>query len=189
MASSIVLNDRTRLNAVRCIIFGSLVSLLFAAAPPPLGSGDDILQYLGRTIDWYRRAASLAQSPVRTQEVVFRDTALQSTRRVLQLGFQFARAQAALLAADQKSGTSAPTAPAGSRERNVATAAAAGPRARCWKESTTWNAPPPMRKATSRASPRLAPPPPRPSKRLSRSRPALSASYPRCSRSPARWAT
>ena len=110
---------------MRCIILGCLVSLGLAAAAPPAGSADDVLQYLRRTIDWYRRVASLAQAPVRTQEVVFRDTAIQSARRVLQLGFQFAKAQAALLAAEQKSGTSAPTAPPGSRERNVATAAAA----------------------------------------------------------------
>jgi len=129
VASEFLSDDRKCLvrghGFVARVVIGALVSMTVAATAPPAGSGEDVLQYLGRTIDWYRRVASLGQTPISTQEVVFRDTARQSTRRVLQLGFDFARAQAALLSANQKSSTSAPAAAGGDRERNLALAAAA----------------------------------------------------------------
>src|SRR5437588_1478652 len=68
-----------------------------AFGAPPAGHGDEILQYLNQTIDWYRRVAAVDQQPVTSEEVVYRETVRETSRQALQLAFGYAKAGAALL--------------------------------------------------------------------------------------------
>ena len=91
-----------------------------AAAPAPQ-AGQNVLQYLDQTIDWYRRVVSLEASPIGSEDVLFRDAARQQARQALRLAFQHARAEAALLA---PADVGAP-APASGRSASLSKAAAA----------------------------------------------------------------
>lgn len=69
-----------------------------AAAPATAGStGDDVLRYVTHTIDWYRRVSVVDQMSIHSQEVLFRDTVHEQSRKALDLGLNFATAQAAVL--------------------------------------------------------------------------------------------
>jgi small-conductance mechanosensitive channel len=84
----------------RCVAAGSLLALfLFLGVPlaaqrPP--QNDLIVQYLARTITWYRDISTLAQSPLDSNQVIFADGLLQSATETVRMAFEFARAQAAI---------------------------------------------------------------------------------------------
>src|SRR6478735_9041455 len=73
----------------------ALCAAQLAARPD---SGEAVLQFLNQTIDWYRRVTTLDQTPVATQDVLFRDAVHRDAQQVLSLSYTYARAQAALLA-------------------------------------------------------------------------------------------
>jgi len=74
------------------ILFG--IAVCAAAAD---NAGEQILHVLGRTVDWYRRVASLVQTPTTAEEVVCRDNVRQDAIQVLQRAFASAKGQAALM--------------------------------------------------------------------------------------------
>ena len=92
-------------------------------SPPPPTSirAADILSHLGETIAWYRHIDSgLELSGVPT-DILIRQRIHQTSLRALQLAFDFARAEASLLAAS--GGTGAVPANAGATTRNMELAA------------------------------------------------------------------
>ena len=86
--------------------------------PAPLRAGD-IVAHLARTISWYRRVVAVEQSAEVPADVLARDSTQRSSTRAMQLGFDFARAAAALV-----SGDSAPAAGAATANSNIEQAAA-----------------------------------------------------------------
>jgi len=91
------------------------------AAGPAANPAQDLLSFVSRAIEWYRRINAFDQDPVSTQEVVYRDTVSQTARQSLQLVFDFAKRDAELLSTTHIS----TTAPAGSQTDRLAAAAAA----------------------------------------------------------------
>jgi small-conductance mechanosensitive channel len=81
------------------------------ALPPgaPL-TGNAVLRYLDRCIDWYHRVNAIDQPPIDSQELLFRSGARTNAKEALRLAFAFARAEAVILSgrANQSSPTSAP---------------------------------------------------------------------------------
>jgi small-conductance mechanosensitive channel len=88
-------------------------------AQRPLGD-EAILDYLNQTVVWYRDVAAAVQTPVGAQDALFADALRRSSTQALQLGFDFARAQAAIPSA--ASGET--TGPEDPRSRNLAHAEA-----------------------------------------------------------------
>jgi small-conductance mechanosensitive channel len=102
-----------------------LVSGPALRAQRPLGD-QAILDYLNQTVGWYRDVTAALQSPTDSREALFADGLRRSSLEALQLGFEFALAQAAIPAADAPESAS----PGGTRGRNLSQAvAAAGQRA------------------------------------------------------------
>ena len=157
------------LRRVACaLILIALVPTGAAAADAPKPE-DPIRGYLDRTADWYRRVAALGQSPVNSQEVLFRDTVRQTSRQAVGLGFDFGRAEAALLGANDQT-TGPATRPAGDKGAKLSAAAEAAttrvsqvqaqlddldarrglsskhspplsPSATAWRRNSTWTSP------------------------------------------------
>ncbi len=102
----------------------ALLALLLVPAPElraqrPL-KDEDILRYLSQTITWYREVTAIVQSQVDSQQAVLSGSLPQSSTEAVRLGFEFARAQAAIPPA------TAPDAPAdGDRKRTLAQSVAA----------------------------------------------------------------
>lgn len=96
----------------------------YAPAAQPPSAADDLLHYLDQTIDWYRRVTALDQSAVGSQELLFRDATRYTSLQVLKLGFKYAHAEGALIAASATAPASAPAAPSSDRTRNLTQAAA-----------------------------------------------------------------
>ena len=88
-------------------------------AQRPLGD-EAILDYLNQTVVWYRDVATAVQAPLGSQDALFADALRRSSTQALQLGFDFARAQAAIPSA--ASGVT--TGPEDPRSRNLAHAEA-----------------------------------------------------------------
>ena len=65
-------------------------------------TGDTVLKYLDRMIDSYHRISALDQTPVNSQELLYRDSVRANARQALKLAFDFARAQAAILESQTK---------------------------------------------------------------------------------------
>jgi small-conductance mechanosensitive channel len=88
---------RMRLKSASPIlwIFATVICLTAVAAGP--APEQVIMHYLDDTIDWERSITSLDQTPISTQDVVYRETVHQTARQALQLGLQAARAQAQAL--------------------------------------------------------------------------------------------
>jgi small-conductance mechanosensitive channel len=75
-------------------------------------------------IDWYRRVNALDQTPVNSQDLLYRESARSGARQVLKLAFDFARAEAALTEAQNKqSANSAGTATTAARLKLAAATA------------------------------------------------------------------
>jgi lipase chaperone LimK len=80
------------------IAIGMSVAAALAALPsfPASATPDQqILTYLDKTLDWYRRVTALNDSPINSAEVVLRETVRQNARQALRLGFDFAQGEAA----------------------------------------------------------------------------------------------
>src|SRR5437773_2368690 len=76
-------------------ILGSSVGT--TGVPAPQISGDEVLQSLERTVDWYRRVSALNQAAENAQEMTLRNALRHASQQALHLGFDFARAEAAML--------------------------------------------------------------------------------------------
>ena len=102
------------------LLVAMLSNFALCAAQPAArpDSGEAVLQFLNQTIDWYRRVTTLDQTPVATQDVLFRDAVHRDAQQVLSLSFTYARAQAALLAEQGAAPSSAIRKPTGSAIRS-----------------------------------------------------------------------
>ncbi len=103
----------------------TLLTLLVASQPAlraqrPL-SDQEILEYLDQTVVWYRNVAAASQTSAGSRDALFADALRRSSTGVLQLGFDFARAQAAIpwVIPGETTGPEDP------RSRNLARSAAA----------------------------------------------------------------
>ena len=101
------------------------LTLLVASEPAlhaqrPL-SDQQILDYLNQTVVWYRDVSAALQSPASSHDALFADALRRSSTDVLQLGFDFARAQAAMPSAI----AGETTGPEDPRSRNLARSEAA----------------------------------------------------------------
>lgn len=106
-----------------------LLAFLFARGPrfaayaaAPVNPGDDLIEFLNYTIQWYQNVVSFSQGQVTSPEVLFRDTVTQTSRQALQLGFVYGNHEAQLLSATQQHHA---TGPSGTQVDRVAQAAAA----------------------------------------------------------------
>jgi small-conductance mechanosensitive channel len=103
---------RGYLAAWLCVLVTAATLIAAPATTPAPGSADAVLQYLDRVIDWYRRVTALDASAATSQELLLRETVRANARHVVSLAFQFARAQADLIEADQRAAAAAAAAPA-----------------------------------------------------------------------------
>ena len=113
------------LSAARVIPAVLLLVPAFAAAPAPPGAPlrtADVVAHLARTIAWYRGVAAVEQSTLAPADILARDNTQRNATRALQLAFDFARAAAPLVSAEQALGGNA--APAGSSVDRAAARAA-----------------------------------------------------------------
>src|ERR1051326_703358 len=96
--------------ASRVISVVLLMPRLFAAAdsppspPAPLRTAE-IVAYLARTIAWYRHVTALEQPAPTPVDVLSHDNAQRTATRALQLAFDFSRAAAPLVRAEQTDGS------------------------------------------------------------------------------------
>jgi small-conductance mechanosensitive channel len=109
----------------RIILVGPFLALL---ALLPSGSellaqrplqDKNILQFLNRTIRWYRNVAATAQSPRDSRAAIASEGLVHSSRETLRSAFEFARAQAAIPSSD-----AAGESPDAARSRTLAQSAA-----------------------------------------------------------------
>jgi small-conductance mechanosensitive channel len=97
-----------------------------APVPPPnLPGPQEVIGYLDQTIDWHRHLASEEQLATDPVDVRFLDDDKQLASQVLRLSFDFARADAELLAAAGQTGAATTQAPESSRYQSLSRAAAA----------------------------------------------------------------
>jgi small-conductance mechanosensitive channel len=101
--------------------FAILVCLAAAAIPPksqaqndraqndPGSTGRNVIDHLNQTIAWYRRVAELDQSSTAPENLLLQNNVHGTARQVLKLAFDYARAQANLLAKTGATGSAAPT--------------------------------------------------------------------------------
>jgi small-conductance mechanosensitive channel len=91
---------------VRTVKFWILAAAFAAGAPTPAAiKPEDILNHLEQTIAWYRHLQGVEQA---SSDVLLRQNVHQASLKALQLAFDFARAEAALLSAEAQPGQSAP---------------------------------------------------------------------------------
>ncbi len=110
-----------RRAAVRCALLIAIVSFsstfargqLSPAPQPPTST--EIIAHVERTIAWFRRVQSLEQQAGLSDDVASRERLHQISVSALQLGFDFARASAALVKGDTNAAPSAQGAPGGGR--------------------------------------------------------------------------
>ena len=79
-----------------------------------LPNGSEVIAYLNQVIDWHRQVAAQEALATDPSDVIFADNARQTSNQALQLAFEFAKADAALLAKEKP--YSAAAAPAGSAQ-------------------------------------------------------------------------
>ena len=95
------------INSRRKCLFGSVLVLLMAmiVAPAPAQQPDayvpatDVVHHLEQSIAWYRTVVGTASLEGITDQVVLNSSVHQTAVRAVQAGFDFARADAALIAA------------------------------------------------------------------------------------------
>src|ERR1051326_1736817 len=68
------------------------------AVAPPNALAKDILQYLRETVDWYRHLRLQEQIAIDPSDLTFLDDDRQLAKQIVQLSFDFARAEAKLIA-------------------------------------------------------------------------------------------
>jgi small-conductance mechanosensitive channel len=85
------------------VMFAATLLLILLQAQPSqpvaLLTPQDTLAYLNQTIDWYRQLAVEERIATETADVRFLNDDRQTAKQILQLAFDFARAEAKLLAA------------------------------------------------------------------------------------------
>ncbi len=88
-----------RVTSLSLIAVGLCICLdrIGAAPASTQSSPAEVLTYLNETIDWYRHIQSLEQTPGDSQELLLRSAVLDNAKQALQLGFRYARGQAALM--------------------------------------------------------------------------------------------
>jgi small-conductance mechanosensitive channel len=88
-----------RIVALLLIAVGLCICLdqIGAAPASTQSSPAEVLNYLNETIDWYRHIQSLEQTPGDSQELLLRSAVLDNAKQALQLGFRYARGEAALM--------------------------------------------------------------------------------------------
>lgn len=74
-------------------VFLSLAVPAFALAQSP----QDVIHHLEQTIAWYRHVTAAEQLPVVASDVLLRDSTVQTATQALQLAFDYAHAETALL--------------------------------------------------------------------------------------------
>ena len=89
-----------------------------AAASDP---GQDVIHYLQHVIDWYKAVDAFARGPVTPEEVLSQEAVEGSSRKALQLAFEFGDQDAKLLASTPQAAASSP----GSQNDHLAQIAAA----------------------------------------------------------------
>ncbi|HKE24018.1 MAG TPA: mechanosensitive ion channel domain-containing protein [Bryobacteraceae bacterium] len=109
-----------RRPARRIPICPTIVCLLAPAAGGFAQSRQDVIHHLEQTINWYRHVTAAEQMPVVSSDVLLHDSTVQGATEALQLAFDYAHAQAALLSGGEGAG------PAQSNNLEQAASRAAG---------------------------------------------------------------
>jgi small-conductance mechanosensitive channel len=78
-----------------------------AAAPPGVPTAEATLKYLNQTIEWYRHVAEQEQFAADASDTMFLNDDRQASKQILRLSFDFAKAQAQLLAKQSAAATAA----------------------------------------------------------------------------------
>jgi small-conductance mechanosensitive channel len=96
-------------NSVRrpivALLFTLAACIPVAASPGPIRS-QDVIAHLDQAIAWYRDLNSIEPS---AEDVLIRDNLHQTSLKALQLAFQFARAESALMAAEKNLQNASPS--------------------------------------------------------------------------------
>ena len=117
MDKSVHRAGKTALLALTC-------ALLAAAAPqPPASDSNAILAHLNQAISWYRHLAVLDVTAGQPSDSLYLENARSSAAQALQLAFQAATAEAALLAANNQNGNGS-NAQSNDQQQNIAKALA-----------------------------------------------------------------
>ena len=98
---------------------GFILTLAFAVSVSAQSS-QDVIHHLEQTIGWYRHVTAAEQMPVVSSDVLLHDSTVETAAEALQLAFDYAHAEAALLNGGQETG------PAQSNNLAQAAARAAG---------------------------------------------------------------
>ena len=118
-----------RILIVSLVMLASPMTLrVFGDAPantPNLPQAPQVIAYLDRTIDWYRHLAAEQQLATEPADVLFLDDDKQLASQILRLAFDFAHADAELLAAAGQTEAAAMQAPESTRYQSLSRAAAA----------------------------------------------------------------
>ena len=98
-----------RILALTSILVMAVVSLSIAQELPPLNR-DAILGHLNAAITWYRDATNKVQAAGLPSDAIYEDSTRNVAAEVVRLAFQSARAEAAVIAANEKGPNANPTA-------------------------------------------------------------------------------
>jgi small-conductance mechanosensitive channel len=99
---------RRRLAILVCIATGPIHLTSVAQTDPGITS-KNVIDHLNQTITWYRRVAEVDQSSTAPENLLLQNNVHGTARQVLKLAFDYARAQANLLAKVSATGPAAPT--------------------------------------------------------------------------------
>ncbi|HYE17057.1 MAG TPA: mechanosensitive ion channel family protein [Tepidisphaeraceae bacterium] len=112
-------------------VFGATGVAAPAQQPSRPQVDPELVGFLDRTADWYRRVSSVGQGQVRANELTYRDTVTRSARQAMRLGLQFGRARVDVLASAEavETARAAEVKPA-TTTAAAATAPATGPASR-----------------------------------------------------------
>jgi small-conductance mechanosensitive channel len=84
-------------------VFGAVGFLLAAAPSASPTNARDVVAHLEQTITWYRHVTAEQDSASGASDILLRDSTHEASTKALQLGFDFARAEAALVSDTQDS--------------------------------------------------------------------------------------
>lgn len=79
-----------------------LLLLLAVPAATPAQSRQDVVHHLQQTIAWYRHVSAAEQMPVVANDVLLHDSTVQTAIQALQLAFDYAHAEIALLGGNEE---------------------------------------------------------------------------------------
>src|SRR5437764_9885004 len=94
--SSIFVWMRWARRVAQIAMLGGVMALAMRAAgqgtaPSAAAQGQEVLDYVNRTADWYRDVAAIDRAWVRSDEVLFREAVGRSSRQALRFGFDYGR--------------------------------------------------------------------------------------------------